>query len=314
MAKTERAIYIEGREKSPFFFFYRDWGLMRYWFRGVERYFPWIRTIHFITWGHVPLWLNVNHPRLHIVRHEDFIPYEFCPTFSVNPIELNLHRVEGLSERFIYANDDMFFVGSIASNYYFQDGLPCDCLCLSPITEACMDGFGHILWNNIACINRHFTMERCMEEHGEKWFTSEYPPEVLSRNKMGEQLQCFPGFRNEHLPIPFLKRTFEEVWEKENTLLRQTCGHRFRSIEDVSDWLMRYWQLAKGDFVPRTPVGTVIPISAPEEKLRDTLLNPQYPIICLNDGDGEVDYAERSAYLRSLFEIILPEMSSFENY
>jgi hypothetical protein len=33
---------------------YRDWGLLRYWFRGVEEFAPWVRTVHFVTWGHLP--------------------------------------------------------------------------------------------------------------------------------------------------------------------------------------------------------------------------------------------------------------------
>ena len=28
---------------------YRDWGLMKYWFRGVEKFTPWVNKIHFVT-------------------------------------------------------------------------------------------------------------------------------------------------------------------------------------------------------------------------------------------------------------------------
>ena len=48
---------------------YRDWELLRYWFRGVEKFAPWVRTIHFVTWGHLPDLLNVENPKLHIVNH-----------------------------------------------------------------------------------------------------------------------------------------------------------------------------------------------------------------------------------------------------
>ena len=64
--------HIDGRKER-----YRDWDNLQYWFRGVEKYAPWVRKIHFVTWGHVPEWLNVDHPKLHIVKHEDFIPKEF---------------------------------------------------------------------------------------------------------------------------------------------------------------------------------------------------------------------------------------------
>ena len=50
---------------------YRDWDNLQYWFRGVEKYAPWVNKIFFITWGHLPKWLNINHPKLQIVRHEE---------------------------------------------------------------------------------------------------------------------------------------------------------------------------------------------------------------------------------------------------
>lgn len=87
---------------------YREWGLLRYWFRGVERFAPWVRTIHFVTWGHLPPWLNTQHPKLHIVSHADYIPAAYLPTFNSNTIEWNFHRIPGLSERFVLFNDDFF--------------------------------------------------------------------------------------------------------------------------------------------------------------------------------------------------------------
>ena len=78
---------------------YRDWENLKYWFRGVEKFAPWVAKIHFITWGHLPKWLDVNHPRLHIVRHEDYIPQEYLPTFNSHTIEWNMHRIEGLAEQ-----------------------------------------------------------------------------------------------------------------------------------------------------------------------------------------------------------------------
>ena len=50
----------EGADASEIRF--RDWRNLRYWFRGVERLAPWVRRIHFITWGHLPAWLNTDRP------------------------------------------------------------------------------------------------------------------------------------------------------------------------------------------------------------------------------------------------------------
>lgn len=30
---------------------YRNWGLLSYWFRAVEKYAPWVRSVYFITTG-----------------------------------------------------------------------------------------------------------------------------------------------------------------------------------------------------------------------------------------------------------------------
>ena len=75
---------------------YRDWGILPYWFRGVEKFAPWVRTIHFVTYGHLPAWMNVNHPKLHIVNHSDYIPYKYLPTFNSHTIEWNFHKISGL--------------------------------------------------------------------------------------------------------------------------------------------------------------------------------------------------------------------------
>ena len=61
---------------------FRDWDNLQYWFRGVEKYAPWVNKIHFVTWGHLPSWLNTEHPKLNVVKHSDFIPKEFLPTFN----------------------------------------------------------------------------------------------------------------------------------------------------------------------------------------------------------------------------------------
>lgn len=80
---------------------FRDWDNMKYWFRAVEKYAPWVRKIHFVTWGHLPAFLNVNAPKLHIVNHREFIPEEYLPLFNSCAIEINIHRIPGLAEQFV---------------------------------------------------------------------------------------------------------------------------------------------------------------------------------------------------------------------
>ena len=70
-------------------------------------------------------WLNDNHPKLHIVNHRDYIPEECLPTFGPNPLMLNLHRIPGLSDRFVLFNDDTF-VRNLWHRSAFSNGLLVD--------------------------------------------------------------------------------------------------------------------------------------------------------------------------------------------
>jgi hypothetical protein len=87
---------------------YRDNDELRFSFRSLEKYAPWIRQIFLVTNGQVPAWLDVNHPRVTVVTHEEiFADKSLLPVFSSPAIEVHLHRIPGLSERFIYFNDDV---------------------------------------------------------------------------------------------------------------------------------------------------------------------------------------------------------------
>lgn len=301
-----------GRKQQPLF---RDWGLMRYWFRGVDKYLPWIRRVHFVTWGHLPPWLNTEHPKLHIVRHEDFLPEEYRPVFSSIPIELNFHRIKGLAECFISANDDLYFLGPQGKETYFRDGLPCDYLHVQPITDRCTTSFGHILWNDMAAINRHFTARECAERLPQYWFSEAYPETVCADNRAALRWRCFAGFGGDHFPVPLKLSTYREVWREEKARLEASCRSRFRDITNVNNWLIRYWQLATGRFVPYMQPGRrLMTVGASEEALRDAILSPDTRVLCLNEGEEQFDFAPRAAYIRALFERRLPDMSSFEKF
>ncbi|KAJ8299664.1 hypothetical protein KUTeg_023724 [Tegillarca granosa] len=83
---------------------------LRYSLRSVEKYAPWVRHIYIITNGQIPHWLNLESPRVTIVTHSDlFLNKSHLPTFSSPAIESHIHRIPGLSQKFIYMNDDVMF-------------------------------------------------------------------------------------------------------------------------------------------------------------------------------------------------------------
>ncbi|MCQ2452388.1 MAG: stealth family protein, partial [Oscillospiraceae bacterium] len=149
---------------------YRDWDTFRYWFRGVEENAPWVRTIHLITWGHLPAWLNTDHPKLHIVRHEDYIPREYLPTFSSHTIELNLHRIPGLSEQFLYFNDDVYLTSPAEPSDFFRGGQPVDTAVFGIIKNSDTSNFmPYIMLNMLGIINMHFSKRSMLKRDFLTW-------------------------------------------------------------------------------------------------------------------------------------------------
>ena len=291
---------------------YRSWDTLRYLFRGIEKNLPWVRTVHFVTWGHLPPWLDLACEKLRIVRHGDYIPAEYLPTFSSHVIELNLHRIPGLSERFIYANDDTFFLRPLAPDFFFKDGLPVDRAVQNVLQFARRDGIDHIVANDLTVVNAHFSKKEAIGKAPAKWFAPAYGAAVL-KNVYLSPFTHFTGFVDHHLPNAFLKSTLREVWEAEGALLDVTCRHRFRSDEDVNQWLFRYWQLAAGRFTPgKANPGALFPIGRADEAIKNAILRGAYPMVCLSDDDPTVDFTAENRKLCGWFAQIFPESSGFE--
>lgn len=295
---------------------YRDWGLLPYWFRAIEKFTPWVRTVHFVTWGHVPAFLNRNAPKLHIVRHDEFIPAEYLPTFSSHAIEMNIHRIPGLAEHFVYFNDDMFLLRPMEQEDFFWDGLPCTYGREIPWTFNGQVGiWEHAAANDLGVINKHFPKKEAVRHHGGKFYSKRYRWKDNLRTWMLNKLfpDCFTGFKNLHAPAAYLKETFREVWAAEPELLDGTCRDRFRTASNVNQWVCLWWQVASGNFSPYAIDNLVESITdSTIDGLCDCIERQAHAMICLNDPEGETDFEMLSARLKASFEKLLPNKSQFE--
>lgn len=290
---------------------YRDWELLKYWFRGIEKNAPWINKIHFITWGHLPSWLNTDNLKLHIVKHEDYIPQKYLPVFSANPIELNIHRIEGLAEKFIYFNDDCYLIDEISPEFFFINGLPTDKVVEVPLRFN-PGGIDHIIGNDMLVINKNFNKKEVVKRNRKKWFSLKTFSATV-KNLYMLPVKGFSAFDNPHLPAPFLKSTLETVWEKENETLDATCSNKFRSDSDVNQWLFRYWQFCEGNFEQSKKVrGMFFSIGKDDEAIEKAISEKTFKTVCLSDDDVFVDFDREKLFLQKIFEKILPEKSSFE--
>ena len=99
---------------------FRDYGLLKFWFRGVEKFAPWVRKIHFVTCGQKPEWLDENHPKINHINHKDFIPNQFLPSYNSVVIERYLHKIPDLAEHFVYFNDDFYIINHVDKKSLFS--------------------------------------------------------------------------------------------------------------------------------------------------------------------------------------------------
>lgn len=294
---------------------YRDMGTLKYWFRAVEKYTPWVNKIHFVTWGHLPEWLNTENPKLNIVKHSDFIPAKYLPTFSANPIELNFHRIKGLEERFVYFNDDTFINKETPETYFFKKGLPCDIwrenvYCFNKDSD---NLFAHILVNDRHLIGRNFSKREFMKKH----FTKCFNP-IYGRKNLGFLLLAkwpwMADFDEYHTASCFLKSTFNDIWDKEYACLNETCMHKFRSRADVNQYAIQLWQIFSGNFTPRSykNYGQYYDLADDNEMLLKDLRQEIHNVLCINDSSMTIDFEKAKKELIAELDKKLPDKSSFE--
>lgn len=293
---------------------YRDLDLMVYFFRGIEENAPWVNKIHFITWGHVPKWLNQSHYKLNIVKHEDYIPEKYLPTFSSHTIELNLHRIKGLAEQFIYFNDDIFIINKVEPELFFKNNLPRDAAILRPNISLFRFSTSAIEANNLEVINTSYNFEKTLKNNYNKWFSLKYR-RFLIHTLLQLPYKTFTGFLNFHLPNSYLKSTFEELWEEEYEILNRTCLNKFRDGRDVNQWLFRYKQLVEGKFIPRHPkFGQTYSLTNNNDDIRHAIISSNHKVICINDNNAEpvLDFEKEIKLIKEVFQKKFPNKSSFE--
>lgn len=115
--RKELAVYgdVAGR--------YRDNQELRFNLRALEKFFPEHGHIYLVTDSQTPNWLK-NTTGITLIDHASIIPTSALPVFDSGHIESYLHHIPGLSERFIYLNDDVFFGAPVlVENWFGRDGV-----------------------------------------------------------------------------------------------------------------------------------------------------------------------------------------------
>lgn len=290
---------------------YRDWGTFKYWFRGVEKFAPWVNKVYLVTDQQKPSWLNISSEKLVLVDHSDILRKDYLPVFSANPIESNIHRIPGLSEHFVFFNDDVYLTAPVEpTDFFSEDGLPKYNTALSPIIPE-RYGTGHFQVNDMEIVTSYFSRDEILKNG--KFLSFKQGLKNIVKTLLYRNSKFICGFWENHLTHPLLKSTMEVVWEKETAILEKTSASRFRNPADTNVWLFKYWQIASGKYEVADPkLGDLFSLDNAGPDFWKLLNSGKYKIMCINDGFNVQDEEQVMTDFIKAMEELFPEKSSFE--
>lgn len=298
---------------------FRDWGTLKYVFRGIDKFLPWINKIHFITAGHKPEWLDTNNSKINFLSHKDiYINKKNLPVFNSSSIELNFLGIKDLADKFIYFNDDMLVLKPTKIERFFKDNLPVDFLIQGIPRRGIIYNkiFKPEVWqknicNNIDLINKKYIKK----ELGNSYFNNKsYGLKNKLKNKFFNLFSRYGHIEHYHHPQPYLKQTLEKTYIAYKEEIDYTCSQKFRTEKDLTIYINRYWQLCSGNFYPKY-YNDFYTVNIKNEETAKIALEKMKDMrfLCLNDSkDLKKEYSRIKKIVMDGLETILPDKCQYE--
>ena len=259
---------------------FRDWGTLKYLLRGIETHLPYVRNVYLVVsrQSQVPDWVSGE---LKVVLHRDIIPERFLPVFNSTAIEMFLHRIPGLDERFLYFNDDMFPVRDCPEDRFYKDG-------------KCAMGFARSLF------------------YGNLYKRQSRNSDLLARKALGKR----PGLlfmRPQHTCSPMLRSECEALFGREEEAILASVT-RTRTPENLNQYVFLDYLYYGGKAVNRRLSNKHLSLATARiGKICDFLARPTRDLVCINDVHmDEETFQEYRVRLLDAFDRALPVKSRFE--
>ena len=257
---------------------FRSWGIERLLLRSVAKCLPWVSKVHVIlaSESQVPEWMNLD--TVNVVFHSDIMPEEMLPTYNSSSFELFLHNIPGLSEMFLYGNDDMVFTSPMKRSDFFKAGKP---------------------------VCRHF--ERVI---GKGVFQRTIRNALeLAASDTGTSVPIGEVWTTGHSIAPLLKSVIEDVWTRQGDRLMKSCSP-FRDTHNINGYVWQYVNEMRHlnveglhDHVYFTRDNDVQTISDAIEKGSG--------VVCFNDC-GKGDYGEYRKWVEAALTLKFPGKCKYE--
>lgn len=181
---------------------------LRYSLRSIKKYAPWVRNIYIVTDDQTPSWFKGSDD-VKIISHKEIFPDpSVLPVFNSHAIESCLHRIPGLSEHFIYFNDDVFLGKPVKPTEFFN-----------------RQGDARLFFSPRLSFNDHFVAKGTL------------PTDAAFRNTISiieKRFNFTPIAKVMHTPHPMLKSVLEMIEEENAEEIARTRAAHIRSETDLN--------------------------------------------------------------------------------
>jgi UDP-glucose 4-epimerase len=270
---------------------FRQLDELKYALRSVNLFAPWIRNVYIVTDSPRPEWL-AEHPRVTIVPSEEFFAdTSVLPTHNSHAVESQLHNIPGLSEHFLYSNDDMFFGRAISPDMFFSPGGVTKFIEATTRIGLGTSNLERSGFENAARVNRAALKDRFGK--------------TITRHL-------------EHTAAPLRKSVMRELEQEFPAEFARTAASTFRSATDVSvtNSLYHYYALMTGRAVLQTEARVRYVDTTMRSGLSDMkrlLKRRDIDLFCLNDGSfPELTVEERADAIREFLDAYYPIVAPWE--
>ncbi|MGW6892625.1 stealth conserved region 3 domain-containing protein [Streptomyces chartreusis] len=263
---------------------------LKYSLRSLAMYADFVRHIYLVTDGQKPHWLDESAPGITVVDHRDIFPDGVLPVFNSHAIETRLHHIPGLSEHYLYFNDDVFVGRRVTAEHFFH-GSGLMKIPVSPLKI----GVGKPHAEETATNSANKNVRRLLLEKFGRMTTNNFM----------------------HTPLPQQRETLQTLEELFREDIARTTASRFRSPQDLAMTapLLYQYALMTGRGVPGKYSFRYVNISRPdaEGRLADLRRNRRFDFFCLNDVDVPPEERERvGVRMNEFLEDYFPFASPFE--